>query len=105
MLMRRSGRWIAGTGLVVALLLTSSPNRAVAVKSDPKWETERTSEPGDREELMALQDRVRKVVDKCSPSTVGILIGFGAGSGVIVSEDGLVLTAAHVITGEDLFGK
>ncbi len=29
----------------------------------------------------------------------------GAGSGVIVSEDGLVLTAAHVITGEDLSGK
>jgi serine protease Do len=55
--------------------------------------------------LIALQDRVKSVVEKCSPSTVAILIGFGAGSGVIVSEDGLVLTAAHVITGEDIFGK
>ena len=32
------------------------------------------------------------------------LIGFRAGD-VIVSEDGLILTAAHVITGEDLFSK
>ena len=48
---------------------------------------------------------MEKVVKKCTPETVAILIGFGAGSGVIVSEDGLVLTAAHVITGEDLTGK
>ena len=55
--------------------------------------------------LEAIQARVEKVVKKCTPETVAILIGFGAGSGVIVSEDGLVLTAAHVITGEDLMGK
>jgi serine protease Do len=49
------------------------------------------------EELKALQERVKKVVDQVTPSTVGLLVGMGAGSGVIVSEDGLVLTAAHVI--------
>jgi serine protease Do len=57
----------------------------------------RTSSPESLEELKALQAMVKKVVATNSVSTVGILIGQGAGSGVIVSEDGLVLTAAHVI--------
>lgn len=91
--------------MFLVLLMAAGPNRAADPKPDVKWETARTSQPEDVDELKALQDRVKTVVDKCTPSTVGITIGFGAGSGVIVSEDGLVLTAAHVITGEDLSGK
>ena len=109
-MLHRSSRWIAGFGTVCALLLLTAPNRAsedsgVIVQTQPKWPTARTTEPEDAQELKELQDRVKKVVDTCTPSTVGILIGFGAGSGVIVNDDGLVLTAAHVITGEDLSGK
>jgi serine protease Do len=101
---RRLGRRTAGLGACFALVLAAAPNRAADPKSDPKWETNRTTHPEDLAELKALQARVKVVVDKCTPTTVAITItsGFavGAGSGVIVSEDGLVLTAAHVIAGE-----
>ena len=62
----------------------------------PAWDITRTTAPENVTELKSLQVRVKGVVDKCSAATVGVLIGMGAGSGVIVSEDGLVLTAAHV---------
>jgi serine protease Do len=106
MTFRQSSRWIVCFPIICALLLVASAsNRAADPKEDVKWDTTRITEPEDLEDLKALQNRVKKVVDKCTPCTVAILIGFGAGSGVIVSEDGLVLTAAHVITGEDPFGK
>jgi serine protease Do len=102
---RRISRWFAGFSIFSALLIASAPNQAADPKSDTKWETNRTTQPEDLDELKSLQDRVKKVVDKCTPSTVAILIGFGAGSGVIVSDDGIVLTAAHVIAGESKFGR
>lgn len=47
--------------------------------------------------LEAFQARVQAVVDRVSPATVGLSVRGANGSGVIVSADGLVLTAAHVI--------
>ena len=102
---RRVSRSIAGLSIFSALVLSSAHNRAADPKAQNKWETARVTQPEDLDELKALQDRVKGVVDKCTPSTVAILIGFGAGSGVIVNEDGLVLTAAHVIAGETKLGK
>jgi len=102
---RRASRLVAGFGVCFVLLLAAAPNRAAAPNADAKWETTRVDQPEDLEQLKALQARVTEVVDKCTPSTVAILIGFGAGSGVIVSEDGLVLTAAHVIAGEPKIGR
>jgi len=97
-------RWLrlctAGVPILFVLLFGSASLRAAETNSESKWETSRTTIPDDLEDIKALQERVKKVVDKCSPSTVGIMIGFGMGSGVIVSEDGLVLTAAHVLVGE-----
>ncbi|WP_439631111.1 S1C family serine protease [Gemmata sp.] len=98
---RQITRSVAGCGMAVALLVAAAPNWAAAdPKADTKWDTKRTAPPEDLDELKALQARVKALVDKCTPCTVAITIGFGAGSGVIVSEDGLVLTAAHVIAGE-----
>ncbi len=48
-------------------------------------------------ELKALQDRVRSLVEKLTPCTVNVQVGGAQGSGVIVSADGYVLTAAHVV--------
>ncbi len=53
------------------------------------------------ERLREVQNRVRGVAARALPSVVSITDGRGAGSGVIVGEDGLVLTAAHVVLGAD----
>jgi len=52
--------------------------------------------PKTPQELLALEAQVKQVVSKALPSVVGIRIGNEQGSGVIVSEDGLVMTAGHV---------
>jgi serine protease Do len=52
--------------------------------------------PDGLDDLKAIQQQVRKVVEKVVPCTVNVRDGGGQGSGVIVSEDGLVLTAGHV---------
>jgi serine protease Do len=52
--------------------------------------------PQSLDDLKAIQDRARAVLDKIIPTTVCLRVGGATGSGVIVSEDGLVLTAGHV---------
>ena len=54
------------------------------------------SNPKNVEDLRAIEARVKEVIRKDLPATVGVLIGYGQGSGVIVSKEGLVLTAGHV---------
>ncbi len=57
-------------------------------------------EPGPRNvaDLRAIQARVEAIADHVRQCTVGLIVGEAQGSGVIVSENGLVLTAAHVLT-------
>ena len=52
-------------------------------------------------DLKALQEKVQNVVVAATPATVSLvsLRNGSAGSGVIVSEGGLILTAAHVVQG------
>jgi serine protease Do len=52
--------------------------------------------PTSLEEVREIQERVQQVIEKGLPATVGIQVGGSQGSGVIVSADGLVLTAGHV---------
>lgn len=47
-------------------------------------------------DLRAIQDATKAILKKVMPATVGLRMGPSAGSGVIVSEDGLILTAGHV---------
>lgn len=53
--------------------------------------------PSSIEELKAMEDHFASLADQISPATVNIQIGMAQGSGVVVSEDGYILTAAHVI--------
>ncbi|MCA9263529.1 MAG: trypsin-like peptidase domain-containing protein [Planctomycetales bacterium] len=47
-------------------------------------------------ELKAMQDHTQRLAKKVTACTVGIRIGAAHGSGVLISEDGYVLTVAHV---------
>ncbi len=47
-------------------------------------------------DLRAMQTHVQKLTDQLVKCTVGVQVGAAWGSGVIISKDGYVLTAAHV---------
>ncbi len=86
---------------LLALVLFSP---LVAPAAEATWTPTRATSPKDLGELKALQDRVTDVLAKVTPATVGLLTKgsaqpgmLGAGSGVIVKDTGLILTAAHVI--------
>lgn len=55
--------------------------------------------PEAREDLMVIQKAVQAGLPKAREATVCIQIGGGSGTGVVVSSDGLVMTAAHVSAG------
>lgn len=54
------------------------------------------SAPADAADLLAIQKHVQQLAERVRSATVAVRIGKTHGSGVIVSEDGYVLTAAHV---------
>ena len=53
--------------------------------------------PQTADDLRILQQQVVRVLQKALPATVGIELGEWSGSGVVVSPEGLVLTAGHVV--------
>lgn len=55
--------------------------------------------PESQADLLLIQDALLAAIPKAKAATVCIDLGEGTGSGVIVSADGLVMTAAHVATG------
>ena len=63
------------------------------------------TEPGteDVAELKRIQTKVSEVVSRVMPACVSISDGAGAGSGVIVSPDGLILTAGHVMAKSEVY--
>jgi len=52
--------------------------------------------PENVQDLREQQEHVKKVVKLVTPAVVGIIVGQSSGSGVIIDEDGHVLTAGHV---------
>jgi serine protease Do len=52
--------------------------------------------PESLDDLKLFQKHVHSVTDKVIPCTVCLRVGGASGSGVIVSKDGLILTAGHV---------
>ncbi len=53
--------------------------------------------PKDLSGFKAIESRIKAVVQKVLPAVVGVRVGGASGSGVIVSEDGIVMTAGHVV--------
>lgn len=54
-------------------------------------------DPQNVAELVAMQAHVQDIVRRVSPSVVSIEVGPSQGTGVMVTSDGFVLTAGHVI--------
>jgi serine protease Do len=52
--------------------------------------------PSSLDDLQAIQAQVEALAVRLAPAVVEVEVGMGSGSGVVISEDGLVLTAAHV---------
>lgn len=52
--------------------------------------------PSSVADLKAMQDHVSQLTAKLQEATVGVQVGAAQGSGVLISKDGYVLTAAHV---------
>lgn len=53
--------------------------------------------PTSIEQLKAMQQHVASLYQRVEPAVVNIRSGMGQGSGVVVTSDGYILTAAHVI--------
>jgi serine protease Do len=94
-------------GLAVALVAVSSYAAAphVSDKTKKKEAVEKLFDlpaalsraaPQGPDDLKAIQDHVKKVIKKVTPAVVAIQIGQSAGSGVIIDDEGHVLTAGHV---------
>ena len=53
--------------------------------------------PENLNDLQGIESHLQSLMPVCEKAVVAIELNDGAGSGVIISEDGLILTAAHVI--------
>jgi len=84
--------------LLGAILIAWVPPRAIAVVgAEPRREgadqAGDNGPPTSTADLKALERKIRAAVERVAPSVVAIS---GGGSGVVVSEDGYVLTVAHL---------
>ena len=53
--------------------------------------------PESLDQLRGMESRFQKLTEQLMPATVNIQMGSSQGSGVVVTDDGYILTAAHVI--------
>lgn len=78
----------------------SSPTSAVTTPEPLSFLFDGQS-PTSIEQLREMEQRFATLTEKLFPATVNIQLGSSQGSGVVVTSDGYILTAAHVIGGPD----
>src|SRR4051794_9551179 len=87
--------------VVVAALPACLPPPPAAAASSRRYDITKLPSALDKplpeslDELKAIQVHVERVVLRVMPAVVNVRVG-AQGSGVIISEDGYVLTAGHV---------
>lgn len=118
---QRWNRWFMNTRLrffgALGLLLLTADNSSVwgqetaLVKEESAaGETAKADDtflfsgkaPADISQLKFLEKRSAELMDELLPAIVNVQVGAAQGSGVVVSRDGYVLTAAHVIGRQNL---
>ncbi|HLJ95287.1 MAG TPA: S1C family serine protease [Gemmataceae bacterium] len=91
--------WVAGLILACALPLASGSalgESKGAVSEAATLAVLEKSAPENVDDLKAIETQVQAVLQKVLPCTVGVRAGGAWGSGVLIREDGYVLTAGHV---------
>jgi serine protease Do len=96
-------RFIGAACLVLSLALVASLPLALQAAPDQDQQPELKLPPAlDKTlpesigELKAIEAHVEVIVKKVMPAVVNVKMPKGQGSGVVISEDGMVLTAGHV---------
>ncbi len=75
---------------------SQSEGTEIAVPSELQVLLDRGGEPNTIEQLRLLEKQNRLIADKAASCTVSVQIGPAQGCGVIITESGYILTAAHV---------
>ncbi len=87
-------RWILALGATLLPLgLALAPLHAA-----PEKEAEKAPLVNGLKDLRQLNQKMVDLAGKATSATVSLIGGRGAGSGVVVSSDGLILSAAHVVS-------
>lgn len=91
------------TGLAIAQQASPAPEQvnSGAVADDDAFLLSGKA-PADVEQLKVLEQRSGELMTDLLPAIVNVQVGAAQGSGVVVSRDGYVLTAAHVIGRQNL---
>lgn len=98
---RRGSLGILGIALLAGLVAPATlakpptPTGALALSAELKAMLD-SGPPKSVEGLRMVQEQIRRVVAAARPVTVAIELSDSVGSGVIISAEGLVLTAGHV---------
>ena len=105
--MLTSGRSVAHATLPVVLVLLFLPVAGGLAHADDKSESIDLTAifngkaPQNIAELRAMETHVQELSSRVIPATVGVRVGQAQGSGVVIDDEGHVLTAAHVCGAPD----